>query len=114
MTPTINIAGEYSKTPGPRYVREGAFSGEEFRDKILAPKFKQAVADGHKLRIILDGAYGYPTSFTEEAFGGLQRQNPRIDVLLYLNFVSDNNPMLITEIASYIEDEQARLSTVRR
>lgn len=31
----INVAKEFTETPGARYKTQGAFSGEEFRDNIL-------------------------------------------------------------------------------
>lgn len=40
---TINIANEYTKTPGGRFKSEGEFSGEDFRDAILLPKYLEAV-----------------------------------------------------------------------
>ena len=39
----INIAEEYSEIPGGRYIKEGNYSGEDFREKILTPKFIQAL-----------------------------------------------------------------------
>ena len=36
---TICISKEYSETLGARYVDEGEFSGEDFRENFLIPKF---------------------------------------------------------------------------
>src|SRR5688572_28465501 len=98
---TINISREFSITPGPRQKKEGSFSAEEFLDKILREKFKEAIQSSSKLRIILDGTAGYATSFLEESFGGLQRENPNINVLDYLEFVAIEEPYLIDEINEY-------------
>jgi len=72
---TINIAKEYSRTPGPRYEVEGQFSGEVFRKTIFAPIIKKAIEEGCKVEINLDGTAGYGTSFIEEIFGGLIRED---------------------------------------
>ena len=66
----IKIATEYNQTPGGRFKDEGEFSGEDFRDTLLAPKFQDAISHGEKLVVDLDGGYGYATSFLDEAFGG--------------------------------------------
>lgn len=69
---TINIANEYTKTPGGRFKSEGEFSGEDFRDGILLPKYLEAVKHNQILCIDLDGGYG--SSFLEEAFGGVSEK----------------------------------------
>ena len=53
----INIAKEYTKTPGGRFIREGKFSGEDFRIKILEPAYKETKANKEQLTVILDGRY---------------------------------------------------------
>lgn len=98
----INICKDFSETLGARYISEGPFSGEEFRDTILIPKYEEAIAKDEKLIIELDGGYGYPTSFLEEAFGGLARQFNPEEVLNTLYFISDDEPSLIEEIKRYI------------
>ena len=70
----INVAKEFTETPGARYKTQGAFSGEEFRDDILYPKFIESISNNEKLVVNLDGGYGYGSSFLEEAFGGLVRK----------------------------------------
>lgn len=66
----IKIATDFSRTPGGRYRSDGPASGEEFREDILIP----ALSHGDTVTIDLDGARGYPSSFLEEAFGGLVRR----------------------------------------
>ena len=102
----INICSDFSDTPGARYKSEGNFSGEEFRDTLLNPKFREAKESGKKLTINLDGSYGYPTSFLEEAFGGLARIHGAKVVLEILEFISDDEPSLIQEIVGYIQAQQ--------
>lgn len=99
----INICKDFSDTPGARYVSDGNFSGEEFREKILEPKFKEALEQNQKLKIEMDGGYGYPTSFLEEAFGGLARKFGAVKVKNLLEFVSEDEPSLVEEILSYID-----------
>ena len=99
----INIASEYSKTPGGRYKSEGEYSGEDFREKVLIPKYKEASANNELLRINLDGGYGYGSSFLEEAFGGLVRVMDGVDISLML-FVSDEEPQLVEDIKRYMHE----------
>lgn len=100
----INIAEDFSKTPGGRYTSEGPFSGEEFREKYLKPKFLQAKEANTKLRINLDGCYGYPSSFLDESFGGLARELNDTKLLDYLEFVSNDQPGLIDYIMQCINN----------
>jgi hypothetical protein len=101
----INIAREFSTTPGPRTRTEGRHSGEEFRESILGPRFRQAQDAGEKLQVELDGVkFGYPTSFLEEAFGGLARELGIEVVQQGLAFSCSDEPSLETEIRRYIDD----------
>ena len=69
--PTVHIAN-FTKHPGPRYKRQGRGSGQEFRDKYLAPAFEQAVRNDERVLIVLTGTeFGCPIGFLEEVFGGL-------------------------------------------
>lgn len=99
----ISICSDFSETPGARYRSEGPYSGEEFRESLLIPRFLELKDTDEELTIDLDGGYGYPTSFLEEAFGGLARKFPAKIVLKKLNFISNDEPCLIYEIKSYIE-----------
>ncbi len=97
---TINIAQDFTDSPGARYYEDGDFSGQEFREKILKPIFEEH----DKIKIILDGTEGYATSFLEESFGGLARIFEIKDVLEKLEFVSQEDESLIAEIIEYIEE----------
>lgn len=66
---TIDIARDFSATPGGRFNRDGPYSGEAFRNRMLEP----ALSSGDRIRIVLDHVAGLPSSFLEEAFGGLVR-----------------------------------------
>lgn len=104
----INIAKEYSKTPGGRYVSEGAYSGEDFRKTILRPAFDRTVAQGKTLVVVLDGGYGYSPSFLEEAFGGLVRETKDVRVA-QIEIVSDEEPGQIEKIKGYINSELRKI-----
>lgn len=104
----INICKDFSETLGARYKHEGLYSGEEFRETLLIPKFIESIKNNEDLTINLDGGYGYPTSFLEEAFGGLARKfkdKYKSNIMLKtLKFKSDDEPSLIDEIEKYILD----------
>ena len=100
---TINIASEFSDTPGARYKKEDPFSGEEFREQFLEKHFEDE-GDNEKIKIVLDGVEGYATSFLEETFGGLGRKYGVERVRKRFEFVSDEDPLLISEINKYIDD----------
>lgn len=99
----INIAKDFSKTPGARYEKFGPFSGQEFRKKFLESLF-QDKSDDSEITIILDGVAGYATSFLEEAFGGLARMFGKEKCLKRLKFISEEDPLLKEEVVKYIEN----------
>ena len=68
-TAVISVASQFSETPAGRYLDDGPFSGEAFREKLLFP----ALESNEIVQVDLDGALGYGSSFLEEAFGGLVR-----------------------------------------
>lgn len=102
----INVRKNFSKAPGPRYKEEGANSGELFREELLAPKLKEAIGNGSKLTIELDGTAGFGTSFLEESFGGLIREDGfnYDDIKRTLVFISKEDPYLTEEIEEYLLD----------
>jgi len=66
----ISIAKDFSATPGGRFNRDGPYSGEAFRQRFLEP----AIDAGEVVVVDLDQVAGLPSSFLEEAFGGLFRR----------------------------------------
>jgi hypothetical protein len=66
----IKLAEQFSEVPAGRYVTDGEFSGERFREEFLRP----SLARGEEVIVDIDGAAGYGSSFLEEAFGGLVRK----------------------------------------
>lgn len=69
-TVRVNVAKQFTKLPGLRYMRLSRFSGEEFRQTFLVEPLRQ----GKNVIVELDGVRGYGSSFLEEAFGGAVRE----------------------------------------
>lgn len=106
----IKIATDFSDAPGARYKEQGEYSGEEFRDEILYPKFLEAIDTEKKLTVDLDGGYGYGSSFLEESFGGLVRKlrkekNENYKKVSEIKIISNDNLVWIEKIKKYIEEE---------
>jgi len=70
----VHVAEQFSPFLGGRYRDDGPWSGEQFRDDVLVPQMERALASHSQVVIILDGVAGVPSSFLEEAFGGLLRK----------------------------------------
>lgn len=105
----ISIAKDFSKTPGPRYIKEGNFSAELFLNDILEEKFKKIINSGGRIIIDLDGTLGYATSFLEEVFGGLARKYGPDEVSNLIEIHSQEEPWLIDDIKKYIEDVKRQI-----
>lgn len=100
---TINIATEFSRYPAGRFLTDGPYSGEKFRDDFLIPLIEKL--DGNSvLEINLDGARGYGSSFLEEAFGGLLRKFKTLTLEQFLKTIKLNtsDPSLKKEIIEYV------------
>lgn len=98
----LNITKEFTDTPGPRKRSEGGHSGQEFLEDVLRPKFLEARASDALLFVNLDGAVGYPTSFLEEAFGGLAREFGSDEVERVVRLTCNDEPYLADQITRYI------------
>ena len=105
----INVARDFSDAPGGRTIKEGPFSGEEFRDKILKPKYIEAEKTNQKLLIEFDGAFGYSTSFLEESFGGLVRVLRIKGILTNIEIVSNEDFSLENDIEKYVSKAEQEL-----
>ena len=66
----VNVAKQFSRLPGARYIRLGPNSGELFRKQFLL----EPLREGKTVIVELDGVRGYGSSFLEEAFGGAVRE----------------------------------------
>ena len=88
----LSVARDYARTPGPRYVKQGKYSGEGFR-RLLAEKLKTFAT----VQVDLDGTAGYGSSFIDEAFGGLVRESASFgftkdELLRRVSFKSSEDP----------------------
>lgn len=85
---TINISTDYTPFLGGRYEEDGEGNGTTFREEFLKPVMDTVGAG--PVDIVLDGAAGYPSSFLEEAFGGLVREHgySADQVLSKFNFIA--------------------------
>ncbi|MBQ0054843.1 MAG: STAS-like domain-containing protein [Synergistaceae bacterium] len=101
-TKMINIAKDYTVTPGFRLKSQGEYSGEDFRIKFLEPIFEK---NPDSLVVVnLDGVKGYAISFLEEAFGGLARKFTEIDFNEHIKIISTEEPYLVDDIRGYIQN----------
>ena len=105
---SFSVSKQFTDTPGPRYRKQGRYSGEEFRDSFLEPLLEQYISTGRPIEINLDGVYGYPTSFLEEAFGGLARAHSIDVVQKAFTYVAKEQPGIVEEIQSDILNANAR------
>ena len=104
----LNVATEFSRTPGPRLRREGDDSGEEFLEKLLRPRFLMALEAKTRLFVNLDGAAGYPSSFLEEAFGGLAREFTSSKVEENIEISCTDEPYLVDQTLKYIRQAKQK------
>lgn len=66
---------EFSRYPAGRTDNDGPYNGAKYRRQVLVPALIQARRmGGERVRVFLDGARTYGSSFLEEAFGGLVRK----------------------------------------
>lgn len=80
----IKISKDYSKTPGGRFKSEGAYSGEDFRESILFPKYNEAKKAGDTLIVDLDGGYGYRKTALGISAEGCKINNQFYSVKLHI------------------------------
>lgn len=100
----IIIRSEFSDSPGARYKKDGPFSGEEFYENFLEPRFKEAVDKHVQLLIDLDGVWGYPSSFVSGSFGKLSIKYGAKKVLDIINFISQESETRKDRIISEIQN----------
>lgn len=101
---TLIIAKEFGESAGARYYDDGSFSGSEFLEKYLKPRFEKAVENGYILKIDIDGFWGWPSSFVSGSFGKLSKEKGKDLLIRHLEFKSDNNPVKIVKVLSEIEN----------
>ena len=99
----IRVAQDFTRYPAGRYMDDGPYTGERFRKEHLVPALKES----DLVEVHMDGTRGYGSSFLEEAFGGLVREDhiPK-DVLRRKLKIVSSDEFLIDEIFQYIEDAE--------
>jgi hypothetical protein len=98
---TFSIAKNFSPFPGGRYRRLGPYSGEEFREDVLVRLLKEFEA----VTLVIDGVRGTPSSFFDEAFGGLIRlhgYSPE-ELRKRVRIVSEEDKSWVDEIWEYVD-----------
>ena len=105
-TKTISVAKDYTDEPAGRFPADGDFNGERFRKEFLLP----ALRESEKVIVDFDGTEGYGSSFLDEAFGGLVRDEGfgAADLRAKLEITSKEDPTVSTEVWGYIEDAKSR------
>jgi len=100
MSKHIAIAKDFSRYPAGRFVTDGPFSGEKFREECLKP-----VLDcNESAEIDFNGVRGFGSSFLEEAFGGLVRSGYSSESILSAFSFKAEDESLIDELKEYIAD----------
>jgi hypothetical protein len=95
----INLGLEFGRYPAGRYLTDGPYSGQKFREDFLIPALN---GPDEEIEIVLSDARGLKSSFLEEAFGGLVRAGFDANALIRrFKFVS-RDPSLEVEIHDYI------------
>lgn len=97
----VTVATDFSRYPAGRFISDGRYSGERFREEYLRP----ALEKGEKVIVYLDGVMGYGSSFLEEAFGGLIRANLDRKLLIENLTIQSANRLLVKEVLSYISSD---------
>lgn len=102
QTKRVDIAQDFSPVPAGRFYTDGPNSGQRFRNEVLIPSLGRF----RVVEIVFDGVEGVGSSFLEEAFGGLVREQGMAadDVLSRLHIVSNADPSLLDEISEYVRD----------
>lgn len=103
----IVILKDFTDSPGARYRDDGDFSGQEFLEDLLLPKFEEAVTGNYKLLVDVDGVWGYPSSFLSGSFGKLSIEKGSDLVLKHLEIKSDNSETRQQEIISEIKNPRS-------
>ena len=104
----INIVEDFTDTPGARYTTDGDYSGQEFLEKILKPKFEIAIKEKQKLIIDLSHLWGLPSSFVSGSFGLLSIEKTSKLLLDTIEFISTDNPLRIEKVINEIKNPQRK------
>lgn len=107
----IVIAKDFSIAPAGRYLTDGNYSGERFRDEVLYPLLQE----NDSVVVNLDGTLGYGSSFLEEAFGGLIREKRMtLDGIRKKLRVISSRKLYQNRVESYLKDAEILASKNRK
>ena len=102
----IDIARQFTTTPGARNYTDGPYSGEEFYNKHLKVAFQSSIENKVKLKVILDGTEGYASSFLNEAFSLLGNEFGADFVWSNLIIVSNEVPKYIDKVKKSVYEKR--------
>lgn len=94
----INVREDFTRFPAGRYISDGSYSGQRFRDEFLVP----ALNSSDLVEIYLDGTLSPGSSFLEEAFGGLLRVGFHSDALAGQLKIISSDEALVSEVLQYL------------
>ena len=77
-------------------------------EDILKQKFIDAMREGYKILIDLDGVWGYPSSFVSGSFGKLSLSYGSEKVLRHIEFKSDENSIRLEKIIQEIRSPKKK------
>jgi STAS-like domain of unknown function (DUF4325) len=103
----LSIAEKFSAYPAGRDDNDGDFNGQKFRRNFLVPLLKQAEGSHTKVTVSLRGMKSFGSSFLEEAFGGLVRnegfKKSTLASILVIDAGAPENERYKDSIERYIE-----------
>jgi hypothetical protein len=103
----INIAKDFSSKPFGRYKSDGQWSAERFRQENLLPAFSSS---NENIEVYLnDVVRGFGSSFLEESFGGLIRENVDYEDIKSRLVIKTTDADYEEKIWEYIEGRKRKL-----
>ena len=99
----IIVWQDFTDNPGARYRKDGPYSGQQFLEDLLEPKFIKAKDAEYLLEIDLDGVWGYPSSFVSGSFGKLSMKYTSDLVLKHIVFKSEQSSIRQEKIVNEIK-----------
>lgn len=94
----VSVAADFTTNPGADLIEHSDYSGQEFYEKILKPKFEEAIAKETQLDVNLDFTNGYTASFINQCFGSLVEEFGIEQVYRTVSIISNEEPQWINYI----------------
>ena len=94
----VSVARDFTTNPGADIIEHSDYSGQEFYEKILKPKFEEAIAKDAQLDVNLDFTNGYAASFLNQCFGSLVEEFGIEQVYRTVSIISTEEPQWINYI----------------